>query len=124
MSTTETVKLGKVTKDLQRKIGVDFGDKGKIYILEKELDVIATTDPSGYLAKVHEASFIIQKPDIVFFDEERNKLHFVKLYFINDMFRIVGVSCFRDGQFYFEKMYVLNNKTKYDSFEGLEGVIV
>lgn len=124
MDQYSTVKLGKVSKDLQRKLNVDFSSDDKVYILEKELDVIASSDPDGYLAKIHEASFIIREPDIVFFDAEKNLMHFVKLYFINEMFRIVGVSCHKDGQFYFDKMYVLNDKTKYETFEGLEGVIV
>ncbi|GEM_PF-6353418 len=124
MNTSTTVKLGKITKDIQRKLGVDFGDKDKVYILENELNAIANSDPDGYLNKIHEASIIIQKPDIVFYSKEKKVIHLVKLYFVNECFNIVGVSLNKQGQFYFAKMYVLNDKTKYSIFEGLEGVIV
>lgn len=74
------IKLGRISKKVEAKMGVSVCNDVSIYLLETMANSYARDYPTSYLSLIEEIAFSIKKPDAFSFSLERNELVFLRLY--------------------------------------------
>ena len=87
----EPLRIGKIKKKVERTLGFSFPGDRSLLVGQTYLDELARRKPNAYLAYIEEASLIVNDPDFVSFEIEKETLTYYRTYFDKD-FVVVGVT--------------------------------
>ena len=87
----EPLRIGKIKKKVERTLGFSFPGDRSLLVSQTYLDELARRKPNAYLAYIEEASSIVNDPDFVSFEIEKETLTYYRTYFDKD-FVVVGVT--------------------------------
>lgn len=104
----QPVRLGRISRGIEKAVGKDFGDDIWVYVRNEELDRLARNWPTSYLARLEESGRIIKNPDYVAYDDQGKILYFIKEYFHEGIFKKVVLSLENDLQWHFLDLVVLD----------------
>jgi len=104
----QPVRLGRISRNVEKAVGKDFGADIWVYVRNEELDHLARSWPTSYLTRLEESGRIIKNPDYVAYDEKKKILYFIKEYFHEGIFKKVVLSLQDDIQWHFLDLAVLN----------------
>lgn len=76
----DAVKVGRIGKKIEEKLGVSFANDMNLYVLEPTLDALARDYPESYLTILDEIAYSIKNPDAFSYSEQRNEFLFLRLY--------------------------------------------
>lgn len=82
------LKVGRISIYVETSLGLDLKKGIFVYILEEDLNALASSRPNGYLKMVEEISVIIKEPDFARQLGE-NELEFIRFYWKNGAFSAV-----------------------------------
>lgn len=74
------IKLGRIAKPIEEKLGLSLANDVGIYLLEATADQFAREHPDSYLSLIEEIANAIRKPDSFAYSEEADELYFYRLY--------------------------------------------
>ncbi|MCQ2742773.1 MAG: hypothetical protein MJ239_05715 [Bacilli bacterium] len=86
------LRIGRVTKDVERGLNLSLTGDTKIYIEEKTLNDMAISFPAKYLRILEEIEAIIKEADWVSFFDDNETLLYIKEYIHNKRFEKFAVS--------------------------------
>jgi len=84
----KSVRLGKVSKSVEKALGIPFTTGNSVYLLNEDADALAKKRPKHYLREIEEMSEILKNPDWVTFVKEEG-IFYVKEYIKDGRFRHV-----------------------------------
>ena len=87
----EPLRIGKIKKKVERTLGFSFPGDRSLLVSQTYLDELARRKPNSYLTYIEEASLIVNDPDFVSFEIEKETLTYYRTYFDKD-FVVVGVT--------------------------------
>jgi len=105
---SESVKLGRINRAVEKALGVDLGANVWIYMDEADLDKMAVKWPNVYLARLEEASRIIKTPDYAAYSATKKTLFLIKEYLRDGEFSKVALEIEKDKDWHLKVIYVLN----------------
>ena len=79
-SSIASLRLGRISKKVEEKMGIALASDVSIYLLEVTLNAYACEYPESYLTLVEEIANVIRKPDAFYFEQEKEELHYFRLY--------------------------------------------
>lgn len=103
----EPVRLGRISRTIEKTLDKDFGDEIWIFILSRDLDSLANRWPKNYIARIEEAGRIIKKPDYVAYLEEGKTLYLIKEYFKEGVFKKVLLEIVFERQWHLKGIRLL-----------------
>ncbi len=103
----EPVRLSRLSKALEKTVGVDFGADVFVYLSEEDLRHMSELWASSYLLKIEEASKIIRSPLYAAYDGKSHKLYLIKEYVTAEGFKKVALEIAKEGQWHLKKIYGL-----------------
>ena len=110
---TESLKIGRVSRKVEKAVGHEFGTDVSVYIPGEELDELARKWPDNYLGRVEEMGRIIAAPDYASYSAKRKTLFLIKEYLRNGEFRKVALEIMDEGKLSLHLIYALSGlKTK------------
>lgn len=88
----EPIKIGRVSRSIEKAVEVSFQGSCFVYLGEEKLDALAKSFPSSYLRRVEGMSEIIKKPSFAAYDKNGNTLFIIKEYVKDGVFSLLGMS--------------------------------
>lgn len=79
-STSAFIKLGRIGKAVEAKMGVSLANDVSIYLHEALANSFARDYPESYLSLIEEISRILHKPDAVGYDSKSDEIHYLSLF--------------------------------------------
>ena len=104
------VYLGKVTKKVQKALGLELKDYDHVYLLEEDANKIVMSHPRSYLLYVHSAKKLILRPSSVAIEKE--KLFFASLFAFEGKLYPLAVELESNGNYYLKHFYLLDEQKK------------
>jgi hypothetical protein len=104
----EPVRLGRISRGMEKALGKDFGDDIWIYVTGGDLDRLASHWPTNYLARLEECGRILKNPDYLAYAEKEELLYFIKEYFKDNLFKKVVVILKNEKQWHLKELVVLD----------------
>ena len=104
----EPVRLGRLSKALEKALGVDFGEDVFVYVSEEALRLFASRWADSYLRKLEEASNILRYPLYAAYDEKRQRLYLLKEYVTAEGFKKAALEIAREGQWQLKDIFGLS----------------
>jgi hypothetical protein len=105
---SEPVRLGRISRPIEKALGKDFGTNIWIYVTAADLGRFCETWRETYLSKLEEAARIIRNPYYVAYAEKYKKLFLLKEYFADGEFRKAGLLIAdEEGQWHLKDIFAL-----------------
>lgn len=115
----EKVVLGRVSKGIQKVLGVSWKNSNIVYMQSSVADDIARRYEDAYLKVISEISSITKKPNFVIYDKDKKTLYLLKCYLSKGKIRTISICLKKEGMFYFKSFKEIRNDETYQEFEGL-----
>jgi hypothetical protein len=115
----EPVRLGRLSKALEKALGVDFGEDVFVYVSEEELRCLAKRWAESYLLKLEEAAKIIRCPLYAAYDGKNQRLYLLKEYVTSEGFKKAALEIVREGQWHLKRIFGLTPEKEKELALGL-----
>lgn len=82
-----SIKLGRVSKNVERSISISFPGDVFVYISGKNLDSFAFRYPHDYLRRIEVAKDILLRPHFASYDAKEGMIYLFRTYYKNGIFK-------------------------------------
>ncbi|MCI1244351.1 MAG: hypothetical protein LKG11_00095 [Bacilli bacterium] len=106
---SESLKIGRVSRKIEKAVGHEFGDDVGVYLSNEELDAFARKWPKTYLGRIEEMGRIIAKPDYAAYCVKKRVLFLIKEYLKEGAFRKVAMEIGDEGKLSMRLIYNLSD---------------
>lgn len=95
-STNSSIKLGRVSKSIERSLSYSFPGDVFVYMSGNNLDKFAFEFPRDYLRRLEVAKDILSRPHYAAYDEKEETIYLFRTYYKNGVFKTYVIKIKRE----------------------------